>query len=54
MAEVTQVGAFCRNPECAIETLFDSCKSRGFCLARTPLTGPERIDRLILAIALAT
>jgi len=37
-----------------IETLFGSCKSRGFGLARTHLTDPEHIDRLILAIALAT
>jgi hypothetical protein len=37
-----------------IETLFGSCKSRGFGLARTHLTEPEHIDRLILAIALAT
>ena len=37
-----------------IETLFGSCKSRGFGLARTHLTIPEQIDRLILAIALAT
>ena len=37
-----------------IETLFGSCKSRGFGLARTHLTDPEHIDRLILAIAIAT
>jgi len=37
-----------------IETLFGSCKSRGFGLARTHLTIPEQIDRLILALALAT
>jgi hypothetical protein len=37
-----------------IETLFGSCKSRGFGLARTHLTNPEHIDRLILAIAIAT
>ncbi len=37
-----------------IETLFGSCKSRGFGLARTHLTLPEQIDRLILAIAIAT
>lgn len=37
-----------------IETLFGSCKSRGFGLARTHLTIPEQIDRLILAIAVAT
>lgn len=36
-----------------IETLFGSCKSRGFGLARTHLTNPEHIDRLILAIAIA-
>ncbi|MCX6029591.1 MAG: transposase, partial [Chloroflexi bacterium] len=34
-----------------IETLFGNCKSRGFGLARTHLTEPEHIDRLILAIA---
>jgi hypothetical protein len=37
-----------------IETLFGSYKSRGFGLARTHLTDPEHIDRLILAIAIAT
>jgi len=37
-----------------IETLFGSCKSRGFGLARTHLTIPEQIDRLILTIAIAT
>lgn len=37
-----------------IETLFGSCKSRGFGLARTHLTDPEHIDRLILALAIAT
>jgi len=37
-----------------IETLFGSCKSRAFGLARTHLTDPEHIDRLILAIAIAT
>jgi hypothetical protein len=37
-----------------IETLFGNCKSRGFGLARTHLTDPEHIDRLILAIAIAT
>ena len=37
-----------------IETLFGSCESRGFGLARTHLTDPEPIERLILAIALAT
>lgn len=37
-----------------IETLFGSCKSRAFGLARTHLTDPAHIDRLILAIAIAT
>jgi hypothetical protein len=37
-----------------IETLFGNHKSRGFQLARTHLTDPEHIDRLILAIAIAT
>jgi len=37
-----------------IETLFGSYKSRGFGLARTHLTDPAHIDRLILAIAIAT
>ncbi len=37
-----------------IETLFGNCKSRGFGLARTHLTEPEHIDRLMLAIAIAT
>jgi len=37
-----------------IETLCGSCKSRGFGLARTHLSDPEPIDRLILAIAIAT
>jgi hypothetical protein len=37
-----------------IETLFGSCKSRGFGLARTHLTIPEQVDRLILALAIAT
>jgi len=37
-----------------IETLFGSCKARGFGLTRTHLTLPEQIDRLILAIAIAT
>jgi hypothetical protein len=36
-----------------IETLFGSCKSRGFGLARTHLTDPEHIDSLVLAIAIA-
>ncbi len=37
-----------------IETLFGNCKSRGFQLARTHMTTPAHIDRLILAIAIAT
>jgi hypothetical protein len=37
-----------------IETLFGSCKSCGLGLARTHLTDPELIDRLNLAIAIAT
>jgi hypothetical protein len=37
-----------------IETLFGNHKSRGFQLARTHLTDPEHIDRLLLAIAIAT
>jgi hypothetical protein len=37
-----------------IETLFGSYKSRAFGLARTHLTHPEHIDRLVLAIAIAT
>lgn len=37
-----------------IETLFGHQKSRGFQLARTHLTEPEQIDRLILALAIAT
>ena len=37
-----------------IETLFGNHKSRGFQLERTHLTNPEHIDRLILAIAIAT
>ncbi len=37
-----------------IETLFGNHKSRGFQLERTHLTDPEHIDRLILAIAIAT
>lgn len=36
-----------------IETLFGSCKSQAFGLARTHLTDPAHIDRLILAIAIA-
>jgi hypothetical protein len=37
-----------------IETLFGNAKSRGFELARTHLSDPAHIDRLILAIAIAT
>lgn len=37
-----------------VETLFGNCKSRGFQLARTQMTTPAHIDRLILAIAIAT
>lgn len=37
-----------------IETLFGNCKSRGFQLARTQMTTPQHIDRLVLAIAIAT
>lgn len=37
-----------------VETLFGNHKSRGFQLARTQMTTPEHIDRLILAIAIAT
>lgn len=37
-----------------IETLFGSCKARAFGLAHTHLTDPAHIDRLILAIAIAT
>lgn len=37
-----------------VETLFGNHKSRGFQLARTKMTTPEHIDRLILAIAIAT
>ncbi len=37
-----------------IETLFGNHKSRGFQLARTHMTIPEHIDRLVLAIAIAT
>ena len=37
-----------------IETLFGHQKSRGFQLARTHLTIPEQIDRLFLALAIAT
>jgi len=37
-----------------IETLFGNHKSRGFQLARTHLTHPQQIDRLILLLAIAT
>jgi hypothetical protein len=37
-----------------IETLFGNHKSRGFQLARTHLTDPQQIDRLVLALAIAT
>jgi hypothetical protein len=37
-----------------IETLFGQQKSRGFALNRTRMTMPEHIDRLLLAIAIAT
>lgn len=37
-----------------VETLFGNCKSRGFQLARTEMTTPEHIDRLVLAITIAT
>jgi hypothetical protein len=37
-----------------IETLFGQQKSRGFALHRTQMTTPEHIDRLLLAIAIAT
>jgi Transposase DDE domain len=37
-----------------IETLFGHHKSRGFQLARTHLTDPQHLDRLILALAIAT
>ncbi|MCP4460700.1 MAG: transposase [Cytophagales bacterium] len=37
-----------------IETLFGNCKSRGFQLARTLMTTPTHIDRLILALSIAT
>lgn len=38
----------------AIETLFSNNKSRGFQLGRTHMTTPKHIDRLILAVAIAT
>jgi Transposase DDE domain len=37
-----------------IETLFGNHKSRGFQLARTHLTDPQQIDRLILVLTIAT
>jgi len=37
-----------------VETLFGNCKSRGFQLDRVLMTDPAHIDRLILAIAIAT
>ena len=37
-----------------IETLFGNHKSRGFQLARTHMTTPAHIDRLILVLAIAT
>jgi len=37
-----------------VETLFGNCKSRGFQLARTEMEQPEHIDRLVLAITIAT
>lgn len=37
-----------------VETLFGNQKARGFQLARTQMTTPEHIDRLILALAIAT
>ena len=37
-----------------IETLFGNHKSRGFQLARTHMTDPDHIDRLILAVVIAT
>jgi hypothetical protein len=37
-----------------VETLFGNCKSRGFQLARTHITTPEYLDRLILGLAIAT
>ena len=37
-----------------VETLFGNCKSRGFQLARTQMTTPAHIDRLILGLAMAT
>jgi hypothetical protein len=37
-----------------IETLFGQQKSRGFALNRTQMTTPEHIDRLLLAVAIAS
>ena len=37
-----------------IETLFSNCKSRGFALGRCQMTSPAHIDRLLLAVAIAT
>ena len=37
-----------------IETLFGNHKSRGFQLARTHMTNPEHIDRLVLVLAIVT
>ena len=37
-----------------IETLFSNCKSCGFALGRCQMTTPAHIDRLLLAVAIAT
>lgn len=37
-----------------IETLFSHCKSRGFALGRCLMVTPAHIDRLLLAVAIAT
>jgi hypothetical protein len=37
-----------------IETLFSNCKSRGFALGRCQMVTPAHIDRLLLAVAIAT
>ena len=37
-----------------IEALFGQQKSRGFALNRTRMTAPEHIDRLLLALAIAS
>jgi Transposase DDE domain len=37
-----------------VETLFGNCKSRGFQLARTEMETPAHLDRLVLAVAIAT